>query len=56
MAKANHDLETQFSIIRDQLRSMNRELDYLKRMKSNLKKLSENEPLLEMKDRVNVET
>ena len=56
MAKARQDLDLQFSIIRDQLRSVNSKHEVLKRMRTNIKKLSQNEPLLVMKERVNVET
>lgn len=56
MAKANHDLDLQFTIVRDQLRSVNSKQDLLKRMRDNIKKLSFNEPLLIMKERVSIET
>lgn len=53
MKQIDHKIETQYTVVRDQMKNINAKRDVLKRMKDNIKKLAEN---MVQKQRINIET
>ena len=42
MKQIDHNIETQYNVVRDQMRNINTKRDVLKRMRDNIKKLANN--------------
>lgn len=53
MKQIDHKIETQYTLVRDQMKNINAKRDVLKRMRDNIKKLAEN---MLQKQRINIET
>ena len=53
MKQIDHNIETQYNVVRDQMKNINTKRDVLKRMRDNIKKLANN---MIPKQRIDIET